>query len=91
MDIKSALYPSIQARLEQAVAVAFLETDRLNRECEDLSAKNGRLTTEVERLREENQALRASAEIWIRMYENQLSRANRAAELLAHCAGTVTR
>ena len=36
---------------------------------------------EVARLEEENEALRKSAEIWIRMYEGQLARANEAARL----------
>ena len=53
------------------------------------TAEVARLTIEIERLREENEALRESAEIWIRMYENQLSRANRASELLAHCADSL--
>ena len=36
---------------------------------------------DVARLEEENEALRKSAEIWIRMYEGQLARANEAARL----------
>jgi hypothetical protein len=82
---------SMRARLEQAVGLALAERARYRRECEDLGAENARQGTEIERLRQENEALRASAEIWIRMYENQLARANRASELLAHCAGTLSR
>jgi hypothetical protein len=41
-----------------------------------------RTLLEMQRLSEENDALRKSAEIWIRMYEAQLARADRmAAEL----------
>jgi hypothetical protein len=54
-----------------------------------LQAENARLAAELERLRQENGDLREAAEIWIRMYENQLSRANRAADLLAHCANAL--
>jgi hypothetical protein len=74
------------AQAPQAPGLAFGERDRLLRERDDLRAENARLAAEVERLRQDNKALRESAEIWIRLYENQLSRANRTAELLAHCA-----
>ena len=54
------------------------------------AAENARQGTEIERLRQENEALRASAEIWIRMYENQLARANRAHELLSPTLSVLT-
>jgi hypothetical protein len=41
-----------------------------------LEEERVRLAMEVARLTEENEALRGSAEIWIRMYEHQLARAN---------------
>jgi hypothetical protein len=40
------------------------------------------MVLEMQRLAEENDALRKSAEIWIRMYEGQLARADRMAEEL---------
>ena len=75
---------SMRARLEQAAELALAERARHRRESEGLGAENARLGTEIERLRQENEALRQSAETWIRMYENQLARANRASELLAN-------
>jgi hypothetical protein len=88
MDIRIA--SSARNGLDQAVGLAFGERDSLRRDRERLSAENARLSHEIERLRQENQDLRAAAEIWIRLYENQLSRANRTAELLAHCAGKLS-
>ena len=70
----------MKARLEQAVGPTSTE---------QLRAEMARLTREIERLKQENMDLRESAEIWIRLYENQLSRANRAADLLAHCANAL--
>jgi hypothetical protein len=40
-----------------------------------------RLVAEIDRLRQENADLREAAALWIRLYENQLARANFAAEL----------
>ena len=37
------------------------------------------LVREIQRLQDENEALRGSAEIWIRMYEGQVQRAKSAA------------
>jgi FtsZ-binding cell division protein ZapB len=64
------------ARLEQALQLAFAESERLRRERDVIADENRQLTAMVESLAEENEALRESAEIWIRMYENQLARAN---------------
>jgi hypothetical protein len=89
VDIR--LTSSMRARLEQAVGPALAERARLRRACEDFGAENARLGTDIERLRQENEALRASAEIWIRMYEKQLARANRASEMLAQGAEGVSR
>jgi hypothetical protein len=89
--VDTRITSSVRARLEQAVGLALAERARLRRECEDVGAETARLGTEIERLRQENAALRASAEIWIRMYESQLARANRASELLADCAGALSR
>jgi hypothetical protein len=88
VDIRIA--SSMKARPDRAV-VAFVAPDRLPFDPVELQAENARLSSEVERLRDENKALRESAEIWIRMYENQLSRANRASELLAHYADALPR
>jgi LPS sulfotransferase NodH len=89
VDIR--LTSSRTARLEQAVGLALAERARLLRECEDFGAENARLGTDLERLRQENEALRESAEIWIRMYESQLARANRASEMLARSADGLSR
>lgn len=52
--------------------------ERLRHELAKLDADNARLATEVRRLREENQDLKKAAELWIRLYERQLARANEA-------------
>ena len=52
------------------------EHERLRRELLKLDADNARLAAEVRRLREENQDLKRAAELWIRLYERQLARAN---------------
>jgi hypothetical protein len=78
-------YSSVKARLEQALGLSLAEADRLQTERELLSEENVRLAREIARLTQENQALRESAEIWIRMYENQLERANDAVRRLAAC------
>jgi hypothetical protein len=54
---------------------APLGVSRLQRERDCLREERARLVLEVERLKEENDALRASAEIWIRMYDGQRARA----------------
>jgi hypothetical protein len=84
MDGRS--HSSLKARLEQALGLSLAEADRLQTERERLSEENVRLAREIARLTQENEALRESAEIWIRMYENQLERANDAVRRLAACA-----
>jgi len=69
---------SLKADLAQAVWSALAESDRLRRERERLAGDSVRLNSEIERLTEENEDLRASAELWIWLYETQLARANRA-------------
>ena len=59
------------------------EQDRLRGELADLAADRARLETEIRRLQEENQDLRDAAELWIRLYERQLTRANEAEERAA--------
>jgi hypothetical protein len=61
----------------------ILRERRGQRRGEELARENLRLTAENARLADENQALRDAAAIWIRLYESQLARANRAIELLA--------
>jgi hypothetical protein len=46
-------------------------------------AVNRHLAAENARLAEENHALREAATLWIRLYEKQLERANRATSALA--------
>jgi hypothetical protein len=50
--------------------------------------ENARLRRELDRLREENDDLRKSADIWIRLYERQLARAKTLADLLARCGAS---
>jgi hypothetical protein len=45
----------------------------------ELLEENARLAVENARLAEENSALREAADLWIRLYEAQLERANKAA------------
>jgi hypothetical protein len=61
----------------------ILRERRGQRRREELAQENLRLKAEHARLADENQALRDAAAIWIRLYESQLARANRAIELLA--------
>jgi hypothetical protein len=69
---------SMKSGLEQAVWAALSESDRLRRQRERLAGESVRLSTEVARLRDENEDLRASAELWIWLYQVQLARANEA-------------
>jgi hypothetical protein len=50
--------------------------------------ENARLRRELDRLQEENDDLRKSADIWIRLYERQLARAKMLADLLARYAAS---
>jgi len=70
----------IANRLEQVTGLPLGEQERLRRELAHLDADNARLATEVRRLQEENQDLREAADIWIRLYERQLTRANEAVQ-----------
>jgi hypothetical protein len=54
------------------------ERERERQERQDLLDDNRRLAAEIDRLVEENLALREAAAIWIRLYEKQLDRANEA-------------
>ncbi len=63
-------------RLVPAPGLALAESEGLRRELVTLDAENARLAEEIQRLRDENQDLRDSAAIWIRLYERQLGRAN---------------
>jgi hypothetical protein len=69
--------------LLQAIGSALAESDRLRRERERLAGESVRLNTELARRAEENENLRASAELWIWLYEHQLARANKAVRALA--------
>ena len=69
---------SAKGDLEQAVWKALAESDRLRRERERLGEESVRLNTEVARLADENEELRAAAELWLWLYETQLARANAA-------------
>jgi hypothetical protein len=72
---------SIGNGIDRTVRWTVAPTETVAPESERLVAENARLYREIERLKEENGDLRASAEIWIRMYENQLTRANLATGL----------
>jgi hypothetical protein len=52
------------------------ELQGLNRRYDELTAIAVQLVEECARLRAENDDLRASAEIWIKMYEHQVERAS---------------
>ncbi len=52
------------------------EVDSLRKRYSEVTALAARLVEECRRLRGDNNDLRGSAEIWIRMYERQLERAN---------------
>ena len=64
------------SRLEQAIGLPLAEHEHLRRELVRLDGDNARLAAEIRRLREENQDLKKAAELWIRLYERQLARAN---------------
>ena len=56
---------------------ALEEHRACRREIQRLNMENGRLARELEQLRALSDDLRGSAEIWIRLYEAQLSRTRR--------------
>ncbi len=60
-----------------AMQRALEEHRACRREIQRLNMENGRLALELEQLRALNDDLRGSAEIWIRLYEAQLSRTRR--------------
>jgi hypothetical protein len=71
----------IASRLQQATGLTLDEQGSLRRELAALDGDNARLASEVRRLQEENQDLRDAANLWIRLYERQLARANEAVQL----------
>jgi hypothetical protein len=85
LDVRTFATRRHGARLEDAVARAFDERDRLRVERNRLNDEQFQLAAENNRLLEENAALRDAAAIWIRLYERQLERANRAHAELAAC------
>jgi hypothetical protein len=68
----------MKSDLQQVVWNTLADNDRLRQEKEQLSGESVRLSTELARLKDENDDLRASAELWIWLYEVQLARANKA-------------
>ena len=66
----------MSGRLVQAPGLPLAEREVLRRALVALDAENTRMAEEIKRLRDENQDLRDSAAIWIRLYERQLDRAN---------------
>jgi len=58
------------------------EIDRIRSVCAELEAERRDLVAALARCADENAALRASALLWIELYERQLQRAN----ALAHAA-----
>jgi len=65
--------PGVGARVESAPCG---DADRLARQAEALAGQNARLIAQNAELRRALADLEASAEIWIRLYERQLQRAN---------------
>jgi hypothetical protein len=63
------------------------ENERLRRELERISIENRNLARELARLKDAHEDLSESALIWIRMYERQLDRANRALAGSLHAPG----
>jgi hypothetical protein len=63
------------------------EIDRLRTVCAELEAERRRLTVALADCADENVALRASALLWIALYERHLVRANALAEAVRVCSG----
>jgi hypothetical protein len=76
--VDGRFHVAMKTPIERAVELAIGESDALRRQREWLAEENVRLKMELARLTEENDALRFSAEVWIRVYERQLTRANQA-------------
>jgi hypothetical protein len=74
--VEGRLPVSTKARIERTIELALGESECLRHERERLAQDHARLAREVARLKELNDELSESAEIWIRMYENALARAN---------------
>ena len=62
----------------------------LRRELERMRQENLLLKAEIGRLTQDNEDLRESAKIWLRLYEAHLGRAERAVRELAAIAGRQT-
>ena len=77
----------MKLQVKQPVGMALGEVDRLQQELESLSEETLALRMEIARLIQDNQDLRESAKIWIRLYDAQLARANRAVAELAAVSG----
>jgi hypothetical protein len=82
---------SIGNGIDRTVRWTVAARDAVASEGDRLAAENARLHREMERLQQDNCDLRASAEIWIRLYEKQLSRANHATLRLAQCTAALPR
>jgi hypothetical protein len=70
---------SFDSGSDSAMGLGRTTRERQRRELLD----NRHLAAENARLAEENHALREAATLWIRLYEKQLERANRATSTLA--------
>jgi hypothetical protein len=81
--LRSPVNVGVEARSGLRMTLPPLENERSRQERERSRETKDRLCAEVARLADENQALREAAAIWIRLYELQLTRANKATELLA--------
>jgi hypothetical protein len=79
--------PRTAPSLARSLGITRLETDRVPPELERLSQEMLELRTEIARLRQDNQDLRESAKIWIRLCDSQLARANGAVAELAAVSG----
>jgi hypothetical protein len=65
---------------DSAARGLFSEIDRLRLVCGEFEAERRRLHARLAQYADENAALRASAFLWIGLYERQVARANGLAE-----------
>lgn len=81
---QAPVYVLTDSRSESGPRLVIRRKDRQRRELFDenarLAVENARLAQENARLAEENSALREAADLWIRLYEKQLERANDAVQ-----------
>jgi hypothetical protein len=82
---------SVGKGFDQAAGPTLVARDAAGSDYDRFAAENARLRRELDRLEQENDDLRKSADIWIRLYERQLARAKTLADLLARCTAALPR